>query len=183
MRLAVEFRPQLTRKEAEACAARYMAQTDDGAMEAGRRIKAGEFSRTHLATIYEWKTKNRGKARLGFNTDAEIKDALRLAATAEVPRSAIAVLRGLYGVDTPVASAIATVIHPDVFTILDFRALEALGNASLDRSLPFYLAYLDFCTNLAKAWKMPLRTLDRALWQWSSDQSQKTTASALTRMR
>jgi hypothetical protein len=74
---------------------------------------------------------------------------------------------GLNGVDSPVASAIMTAIRPETFTVLDFRALEALGNPTADRTLRFYLHYLRFCTNLAERWSMSLRQLDRALCQWS----------------
>ena len=96
--------------------------------------------------------------------------ALRIAVYAETPRAAIAVLTGLYGVDTPVASAVMTAIRPETFTILDFRALEALGNPTNDRSLPFYLAYL-ILYQPAKCWRMQLRELDRALWRWSEERS------------
>lgn len=166
-----DFRPQLTQDEAIALAARYNVAEDEPALEAGRGIRAGNFSRTHLQTIYRWKTRDRGKSRLVRNTDDEIEDALRLAVAAREPRSAIAVLTGLYGVNTPVASAIATVIYPKVHTILDYRALEALGNPTADRSIPFYLSYLAYCTRLATGWRIPLRTLDQALWQWSAEQS------------
>lgn len=56
------------------------------------------------------------------------------------------------------------------YTVIDFRALEALGSDSTDRSVNFYLAYLDFCRLLAKAHRIKLRDLDRALWQWSYEQ-------------
>jgi hypothetical protein len=70
----------------------------------------------------------------------------------------------------PVASAVLTAIEPERYTVIDFRALEALGSDSTDRSVNFYLAYLDFCRLLAKAHRIKLRDLDRALWQWSDDQ-------------
>jgi len=47
----------------------------------------------------------------------------QLALAARTERSAISVLRGLAGVDVPVASAIMTAIDPKRYTILDFRAL------------------------------------------------------------
>ncbi len=34
-------------------------------------------------------------------------------------------------------------------------------------SLPYYVAYLQFCSGLAEKWEMSLRELDRALWMWS----------------
>jgi len=83
----------------------------------------------------------------------------------------MAALMGLYGVDTPVASAIATVIYPARYTVIDFRALEALGFENINVNLGFYLQYLQFCLEKSSEWCITLRGLDRALWQWSKDQS------------
>ncbi len=38
--------------------------------------------------------------------------------------------------------------------------------------MTFYLKYLAHCTDLAAKWNLSLRQLDRALWQWSKEQSQ-----------
>ena len=85
-------------------------------------------------------------------------------------RAAIAVLLGLQGVHVPVASAILTAIDPERYTVIDFRALEALGSKSKDRSVNFYLVYLHACRQLAEEHQVTLRRLDRALWHWSSEQ-------------
>ena len=58
-----------------------------------------------------------------------------------------------------------TAIHPDRYTIIDYRALEALGSIATDRSIPYYLNYLEYGCGLAKFWGMSLRELDRGLWQ------------------
>jgi hypothetical protein len=174
------FNPQLTRDEAVRLANRYEAFEDAEAEAAGAAVNGGDFSPVHLRTIFRWKTRDRGRSRLTRNSDLEVRDALNLATRAKAPRSAVAVLMGLHGVNVPVASAIMTVIRPDTYTILDFRVLEALGNPTLDRSLPFYLAYLDYCIGLAKEWEMPLRHLDRALWQWSKERSMQQDETAVT---
>ena len=103
------------------------------------------------------------------NGDGEIADALSLACAANTERAAISVLCGLTGVDTPVASAILTWINPERYTVIDFRALEALGNETNDRTVNFYLCYLSACRRLAKEHGVSLRNLDRALWQSSSE--------------
>src|SRR5271170_4344977 len=103
---------------------------DEKALAAGTRIRGGDFSRDNLQVIFRWKTKGRGVSRLARNTDDEIADALKLALIAKTERSAIAVLKGLNGVDVPVASAILTAINPTKYTVIDFRALEALGSTS-----------------------------------------------------
>ncbi len=151
-------------------ASRYPAAGDNKALAAGRRIHRGMCTRTELEHIFEWKTNGRGRSRLQSNTDDEIADALWLARGAKTERAAIAVLCGLHGVDVPVASAILTAIDPQRYTVIDFRALEALGSKTTDRSVNLYLEYLQACRALAEEHEINLRDLDRALWQWSSDQ-------------
>lgn len=151
-------------------AARYPAAEDAKALAAGTRIRGGTYTRQELDDIFDWKTKGRGRSRLTLNTDAEIADALKLASQAATERAALAVLCGLHGVDVPVASAILTALDPKRYTIIDFRALEALGCASGNRSVPFYLGYLEACRMLASTHKVSLRNFDRALWKWSNEQ-------------
>ena len=112
--------------------------------------------------------------RLQRNTDEEISDALRLAAIANTDRAAIAVLRGLSGVDIPLGSAVLTTIRPELYTIIDFRALESLGVSDPPvLTVEYYLEYLRACRSLAEQQKISLRVLDRALWQWSFEKSQE----------
>jgi hypothetical protein len=167
-----DFQLQFAPVEIPVLARRYMdsgSEEDEKAFAAGTRIRGGDFSRDNLQAIFRWKTKGRGVSRLDGNTDDEIADALKLALNAKTERSAIAVLTGLNGVAVPVASAILTAINPARYTVIDFRALEALGSTSKDRSVNFYLAYLGNCHRLATKHRVKLRDLDRALWQWSSD--------------
>src|ERR1039457_4818142 len=91
-------------------AARYSYQQDEEALQAGKNISKGRYTRNTLETIFEWKTNGRGRSRLTKNTDDEIADALKLAAIAKTTRAAMAVLTGLNGVQIPVASAILTAI-------------------------------------------------------------------------
>src|SRR5690242_308315 len=98
------FRLQFDAPEIEALAARYGYAEDSDAMEAGHRIRSGDYARKNLTTIFRWKTNGRGVSRLSRNSDAEIADALHLAVNARTERAAISVLTGLCGVEVPVAS-------------------------------------------------------------------------------
>jgi hypothetical protein len=69
----------------------------------------------------------------------------------------------LPGVDIPVASAILGVANLDHYTIIDFRALEALGLERSYLNIDFYLDYLDACRFMAHKTGVSLRTLDRAM--------------------
>jgi hypothetical protein len=166
-----KFRLQFDPAWITGLAKRYGYESDDDALAAGRQIASGDCGRQQLVTIFEWKTKGRGRSRLLGNSDPEIADALNLASHAKTDRAAIAVLLGLQGVQVPVASAILTAIYPKRYTVIDFRALEALGCDSKDRSVNFYLAYLKTCRQLASEHDVTLRNLDRALWQWSSERA------------
>jgi len=152
---------------------RYDIKEDDDPIQAGSAIRAGDQSRTNLLRIFEWKTNGRGRSRISQNTDTEISDALRMAVEAKTDRASIAVLCGLNGVAVPVASAILTAIDPSRYTIIDFRALEALGYTGSDRTIDFYLGYLNYCRESANQLKVSLRDFDRALWQWSKEKNRR----------
>jgi hypothetical protein len=168
LRFASSMLPELSK--------RYSFQDDVDALDAGKKIRSGQYTRANLETIFEWKTNGRGRSRLAKNTDEEIVDALRLAVEAKTDRAAVAVLTGLNGVQVPVASAILTAIDPERFTIIDFRALEALMAIKPMITTNFYLNYLGQCRELAKENNISLRTLDRALWQWSKENSGSATS-------
>lgn len=148
---------------------RYDFRDDNDALNAGKQIREGQYTRKNLQAIFEWKTNGRGRSRLAKNTDEEIADALRLAIAAKTDRAAVATLMGLNGVQAPVASAVLTAIDPARFTIIDFRALAALTVIQPTITTNFYLVYLDKCRVLAKQNNVTLRSLDRALWQWSKE--------------
>lgn len=143
-RIHLQFDPN----EIDEYADRYAFEEDSEALEAGRRIREGDYSRENLEAIFEWKTGGRGRSRIANNSDDEIVDALHLAATAHSDRGAVAALLGLSGVQVPVASAILTAIDPERFTVIDFRALEALGVIKSNITVDFYLEYLDACRAL-----------------------------------
>jgi len=153
------------------------AAKDERALKAGIAIRDGCYTKEQLRIIYEWKLESFLKRKLPNldpeNIDREeAEDALRLAASASTARAALAVLMGLPGVKIRVASAVLAMIWPDRYTVLDVRALEGLGvsNEEDDGSISFYIAYLQACQKLAARYHIDLRTLDRALWQWSAEQ-------------
>ena len=134
---------------------------DDVALEAGRRILQGELTGDLLRTIYRWKMETYLKRRfpnvLKFpvpNSEDEIKRALRVAVSANrngaAADIAMEALCALKGVQTPVASAFLTAIHPSDFTVIDIQAYRALGqNIPASVSIPEYFHYLAFCRSMA----------------------------------
>jgi hypothetical protein len=154
--------------EIDPLATRYL-DPDGEAFRAGKLIAAGDRSLETLKIIFRWKTGGRGQSRLFKNTANEIEKALGSAIYAQSEQAAMESLCELHGVGVPVASAILTAIDPDRYTVIDFRALESLGVKRSYLSIAFYLNYLATCRDLAKQYGVRLRTLDRALWQWSNE--------------
>jgi hypothetical protein len=148
---------------------------EKAAFEAGEAIRNGETTLANLEAIVRWKSERAVHYLIG-NSNEKIRRALTIAASPEAStEAAVKALIDLHGVDLPVASAILAAIYPERYTVLDFRALEALGHARHD--VHFYEEYLAFCKRLAESnivsaqsdlpAPTPLRTLDRALWEWS----------------
>ncbi len=170
------FQLQYDPAEIPKLAAEYMKvfATDDCEMEqAGRRIATGEFSRSNLKVICQWKSERRLDL-LDANTDAQIERALRRAVSAKGAREAVESLTSLSGVAVRMASAVLTAIDSASYSVLDYRALEALGiedAQNADYSVDLYISYLEACRSMAKRYGVTMRDFDRANWQWSKRQS------------
>ena len=79
-------------------------------------------------------------------------------------------LRLLEGVEWPTASTILHFCDARPYPILDYRALWSLGFAKPPRyTMEFWLGYLAFTRELAARVGLPIRTVDKALWQYSKE--------------
>ena len=134
------------------------------AFESGQKIAAGDGTPGNLEPIIKWKSPRPLSRIMTGNTPDEISEALRVAVSAKHVRTAAGVLCGLNGVDVAMASAILTTIHPDRYTVIDWRALNALGVKKSWLTVDDYLQYLAFCKDKAIELGISLRDLDRALW-------------------
>jgi hypothetical protein len=161
----------------EACNKERQLETD--AFEAGAAIRSGDYSLANLEAIVRWKSERLVPYLIGNSTE-RIRRSLEVAAAPETStREAINALLELRGVDISMASAILAAIYPERYIELDFQDLEALGQARQD--VRFYEEYLAFCRRLVDRGIVqpqnnlpgptPLRTLDRALSQWSRNRS------------
>jgi hypothetical protein len=172
MKTPIEFALKFAPSEIDSLAERYGYAQDDDALLAGERIASGDYGMDNLKVIVNWKSRRRA-ALIDNNRDDHVAVALQFASASSTPEAmAVAVLTALHGVGIPMASAILTAINPERYTILDFRALQSLGIENWPDTIGFYVRYLDACRELAAVHGKSLRTLDRALWQWSKEQEQ-----------
>jgi hypothetical protein len=134
------------------------------ALAAGKKIKQGDYTKTNLMHIVEWKAA-RAKGWFKDNKQRDLNDILSTAMNGLSDLGSIAILTGLKGVRIPMASAILTAIHPRRFTVIDKYALQALGTKQTDITPAYYVEYLNFCRKKARQYDVSLRNFDRALWQ------------------
>jgi hypothetical protein len=121
--------------------------------------------------VCSWKTV-RSRPRVAANTEAAIADATGRALAADDEATRIGALLELEGVGVPTASTLLYFAFPDDYPILDIRALESLGvKPRSTYPVSFWLEYLGACRELARRAGVSIRTLDKALWQYSKELS------------
>lgn len=168
------FTVQFPLSEVANLAARYSYANDDAeCQEAGKAARErGHFTRGEFLLICEWKTA-RSKGKVAANSESTVVAATRraIAATDEMER--MEALLMLDGVGVPTASALLFFAFPADYPILDYRALESLGQPTnrTTYSVWYWLRYLDACRSFAAEAQVPIRMLDKALWQASTERS------------
>lgn len=168
--LVPSFELQFNPSEIRDLADRYAYADDAKIRTAGMRAASrGYYSQHEFLEVCTWKAR-RARPKFAANLAGEIKDATRRAFRASVEEERTEALLTLRGVGIPVASTLLHFGFPEDYPILDVRALEALGCRSRSEyPVSFWLSYLETCRNLASSHGVDIRTLDKALWQWSKD--------------
>ena len=101
------------------------------------------------------------------NAAQDIEGITRAAIASMDEREKMDLLLQLHGVRYRVASTILHFAHPDRYMTLDVRALWSLGWDDRLDSPQLWFDYTDRVRVLARTLDVPLRTLDRALWEFS----------------
>ena len=127
----------------------------------------GVLTRNEFLALCRWKTP-RTQPRCATNTAARIREATQVALATDDERAKMYVLRTLDGVGWPTASVILHFCDTRPYPVLDYRALWSLGYAKPPAyTFEFWWAYTDFTRALATSTGYDMRTVDRALWQYS----------------
>ena len=131
--------------------------------------KRGWMTKEELRVVAQWKAP-RSAGHIEENPEDYVKEITCFALGATTERARIEVLTTLNGVRWPTASVILHFFHQEPYPIMDFRAL---WSASLDvpaqYSFDFWWLYVQFCRTLSIRTGIDMRTLDRALWQYSKE--------------
>jgi hypothetical protein len=170
-------KPRLDLQEIEHWAERYAVNDLELRIEADvapRARTAGLLDAEDFLALCEWKSV-RILPRCRKNPESRIRELTRYALSSAQDESVrIDVLTLLSGVRYPVASVILHFCHRDPYPILDFRALWSLGIEEPDSyTFEFWRAFVRTCRGLAEATGLPMRTVDRALWQFGKERMPK----------
>jgi len=164
------FELQFPVGEVAAYASRFDFEHEAEALAIGAAARArGHYERDEFIQICLWKTR-RVSVRIRNNGSEEIASATRAALGGE----GIKPLLRLDGVSWGRASTLLHLALPDVYPILDHRAVHALGErwpASV--SFAFWSDFVDAFREARERAGVSGRELDRALWQWSSEQEEQ----------
>jgi hypothetical protein len=164
------FEVQFPPDQIRALASRYQYEDDPEVRAAGAAAGGrGHYTRQEFLVVCAWKTA-RSRPRVERNSEQSVREATKRAFAARDERARMEALLTLDGVGVPTASTLLHVAFPDDYPILDVRALESLGHRGRTTyPLSFWLGYLDACRRLAAEHAVSLRTLDKALWQYSKE--------------
>jgi hypothetical protein len=162
---------QFDRSQIPALADRFPGSDEPRIIAAGQAARArGFYTRPEFITVCRGKTA-RSQARVAANSSAAVRKATATAFGTKDLAEQVAALLRLNGVGMPTASVLLHFAFPDRFPILDVRALESLGVARSSYTPAFWARYVEACRALAADEGVSLRTLDKALWQYSKERS------------
>jgi hypothetical protein len=166
------FELQFPAGEIEAIAAHAGYEDSPSQMAAGAAARArGHYTRDEFITVCAAKTV-RSRPKVASNTETEVRDATGRAFASDDEGVRMSALLELAGVGVPTASTLLFCAFPSDYPILDVRALESLGIRSRSTyPVKFWLEYLYACRQLARSSGVSIRTLDKALWQYSKERS------------
>jgi len=130
------------------------------------------LTRDDLVKVGMWKSP-RPKKQYESNDDDVVRELTTFSFAARTEGARIGALYALQGVSYPVASVILHFAFPESYPILDFRALAALGESQpKSYNLKAWLSYCERLRGIAKNLDLPLRVVDKALWQFSNEKTE-----------
>lgn len=134
----------------------------------------GHLTKLEFLRLCEWKSP-RTRPRCASNSDSYVQEITRTGLGSHNERLKIEILTLLSGVSWPTASVILHFCDRKPYPILDFRALWSVG-AEVPRqySFSFWWDYVRFVRRTAKETGSSMRTIDRALWQYSKEHQRRT---------
>jgi len=135
---------------------------------------SGFLTQDQLISVARWKAPRIIHYIKSERNSEDVKDITSFSFSVQNERIKIEVLTLLDGVSWPMASAILHWFDKGEYPILDFRALWSVRlNMPTRCTFSFWWEYVKFCRAVAQRNSVDMRTLDRALWQYSRENQKK----------
>ncbi len=164
-----DFRLRFPVTELQFWASRYQEEKDPILRLVPQVKQRGFLERDEFLEVCRWKSP-RSQPRCRLNSGSFVREVTTIALSTPEERLRIEVLTLLTGVSWPTASVVLHLFHAEPYPILDFRALWSLGkDVPKQYDFQFWQKYVAFCRSLARKAALSMRTLDRALWQYSKE--------------
>ena len=125
-----------------------------------------------LKKVATWKSPRR-VALIDKNSESDVREITGYALKSPHEHVRWSILTELHGIGLPTASAVLHFFHEAPYPIIDFRAMWSLCMDKYNYSFKFWKEYVTRCRNYAERNNVDMRTLDRALWEYSR-QNQET---------
>jgi len=171
----MEFTFRFHPADIAALASRYPINNEDILTEQIKPAvrERGYLMLEELKIVCGWKSQ-RSKSRVAKNEPEDVRAITKVSLETSNERLRIGSLLLLDGIEYPTASVILHFFHPEPYPILDFRALEALNITKPNAyNFRFWEHYVAITRRIAIENGVDMRVLDRALWQWSKERSEK----------
>ncbi len=132
-------------------------------------MNRGWITKGDLRTIARWKAL-RSAGYMESNPEEYVREITGFGLNAATERARFEVLTALDGVQWPTAFVILHFFHRDPCPIIDFRVFWSVSMpVPAQYTFDFWWPYVQFCRDLSKSTALDMRTLDRALWQYSKE--------------
>jgi len=132
--------------------------------------RRGWYTKAEFVEICTWKSPRSATRAARLNSAGAVEEITRTALAARTEQLRIWAPQALAFVSWPTASVLLHFGHHEPYPILDYRALESFGvRRPAAYTMRFWLEYLAATRALAGDRGVDMRTLDRALWQWSKE--------------
>lgn len=129
----------------------------------------GYLNKEQLFQVVKWKSP-RSSGHVHRISNEYVKEVTSFSFAAKTERYRNESLTILDGISWPTASALLHLFHADPYPILDYRALWSLRiDVPKQYKFHFWKSCFTYCRRLAKERNVTMRTLDRALWQYSKE--------------
>jgi len=150
-----------------------VGQSDDFSIETKMKSKlSGQpcLSRDDYITIGRWKSKRPTK-HYENNTADYVREISEIAFHTGNEKIKIEILTLLNGCNYPLASVILHFKYPNLYPIIDFRAIWSLWgeNPPTQYTFEYWWKYVEQIRAISQRFSLDLRTIDKALWQYSKE--------------